>query len=98
MLVAICMPCEKDRWSLFTFGFLADGNTFSMDSSTLRIFFQRATLSCSPAAIMPVLRRLRAIHPNCFFLKPDISLPPPMNVVATAESSKIEPCDKDGTW
>jgi hypothetical protein len=27
MLVAICMPCWRKRWFLFTFGVLADGNT-----------------------------------------------------------------------
>src|SRR5712691_9384567 len=38
---------------------------------------------------MPVLARLRAIRPNCRFLKPDISLPPPMKRVARIVPSTV---------
>src|SRR5712692_10600866 len=37
----------------------------------------------------PVLSRLRAIRPNCLFLKPAISLPPPMKRVARIVPSTV---------
>src|SRR5258708_18968891 len=58
-------------------------------SSIVLILRQRSTLSCSPCAMMPVLLRLRAIGPNCFFLKPFTRLPPPMNLVARIVPSTV---------
>src|SRR5713226_1063939 len=58
-------------------------------SSRARILRHRAALSCSPAAMMPVLARLRAIRPSSCFLKPAIALPPSMKRVARIEPSTV---------
>src|SRR5260370_11066452 len=58
-------------------------------SSTLVILRQRSALSCSPEAQMPVIPRLRAIRPSCFFLRPFPRLPPLLNLVARIEPSTV---------
>src|SRR6266849_5643885 len=57
--------------------------------SALRILRQRSALSCSFEAQMPVLDRLRAMRPSCFFLRPFTHLPPLINLVARIEPSTV---------
>src|SRR5258708_29993510 len=79
----IVAPCLTANWTIRAL------TRWARSSSRLLILRQRLALSCSPCAIMPVLLRLRAIHPQWCFLKPDISLPPPINWVARIVPSTV---------
>src|SRR5216684_2041263 len=79
----IVAPCSWANWTMCLL------TRWATCSSRARILRHRAALSCSPAAMMPVLARLRAIRPSSCFLKPAIAVPPPIKRVARIEPSTV---------